>query len=385
MNASTTPSTGANFNPCAVVETFGERIRKGSDAMERERQMSASLAADMAKSGLFRMLVPTEYGGFESHPGDYYDALARCARHDGAVAWVLMIGTTTSTMAAGMSDEWAQRVYAEAPDVITCGVTAPMGRATPVEGGYRVSGKWPFGSASGVSQWIAGGSIVEGDETGRPHLMLFDASDVTIHDTWHTSGLCGTGSHHFEANDVFVPEGRYSVMGEPGRIDSPLFRFPTLGLLALGVSAVSIGIAQRAIDAFIELAGGKTPTGSAKPLAMRSSAQAVLAQAIADVESAKALAHQSIDRAWQAAEASERLSREDRAALRLAASNGTWRAAGAVDALYHAAGGSAIYLNSDLQRCFRDVHISTQHIMVAKPTLDVIGRVHLGLDPKSML
>ncbi len=383
MNA--TNNARASFNPCAVIETLAEQIRAASDAMERERQMSASLAADMAKSGLFRMLVPSEYGGFESHPGDYYDALARCARHDGAVAWVLMIGTTTSTMAAGMSDEWARRIYAEAPEVITCGVTAPVGRATPVDGGYRVSGKWPFGSASGVSQWICGGSMVDGDDSGRPYLMLFDASDVTIHDTWHTSGLCGTGSHHFEANDVFVPEGRYSVMGAAGRIDSPLYRFPTLGLLALGVSAVSIGIAERAIEAFIELAGGKTPTGSAKPLAMRSSAQAVLAQAIADVESARAFAHQCIDRAWEAAEAGERLGKEDRANLRLAASNGTWRAAGAVDALYHAAGGSAIYLSSDLQRCFRDVHISTQHIMVGKPTLEVVGRVHLGLDPKSML
>lgn len=374
-----------SYDAVKTASSFSDTIRARSDEIESGRRMPADLAADMAKAGLFRILTPAAYGGLEVSPQDYIDTLTHCAQDDAAVAWVLMIGTTTSTMAAGLSPEWARRIYGDNPNVITCGVTAPIGRAEPIDGGYRVSGKWPFGSASEVADWICGGSLVAGDNSGLPHLMLFPRAEVTIHDTWHTSGLCGTGSHHIEVSDAIVPDGRFSVLGKRGAIDTPLYQFPTLGLLALGVSAVAVGLAERAIEAFTELAGGKTPTGSAKPLALRGSAQSDLARSIADVRSARAFVADRVGQAWVAAQAGDRMSKVTRAELRLAASNAAWRSAEAVDRLYHAAGGSAIYHTSPLQRCFRDVHVATQHIMVAQPTFEVVGRVELGLDPKSML
>jgi alkylation response protein AidB-like acyl-CoA dehydrogenase len=215
--------------------------------------------------------------------------------------------------------------------------------------------------------------------------MFFPAAEVTIHeDTWYTSGLCGTGSHDIEVNDVFVPEGRWVELGRRARIDRPLYRFPTLGLLALGVSAVAIGIATHAISHFIELATEKVPTGSRRSLASRSGTQKDLARAEALVASARALTRQTIDAAWQTSVAEGTLGIDHKAALRLAATNNTWSAAEAVDLLYHAAGGSAVYRSSPLQKCFRDVHVATQHIMVAQPTYEVVGKVHLGIDPKTL-
>lgn len=383
----------ADPQPLPELSPFLAEIAATGPEIERARRVSDDLARRMAAAGLFRMLVPETYGGGEVHPQVFFDTLAATARADGAVGWVLMIGATTGVMAASLPDEWSRTLYGDHPDNITSGVTAPIGRAVPVEGGMRVSGRWPFGSGSQVSQWICGGCLVMDGETPRqgPHgpqslLMFFPREAVTIHeDTWFTSGLCGTGSHDIEVTDVFVPEGRWVELGRRARVDAPLYRFPTLGLLAIGVSAVAVGIAERAIEAFIELATKKTPTGSRRSLAERSSAQKDLARAEALVGSARALTRDAIGNAWEAATGTGRLEMRHKAGLRLAASNNAWSAAEAVDLLYHAAGGTAIYQTSPLQRCFRDVHVATQHIMVAQPTYEVLGKISLGIDPKQLL
>jgi alkylation response protein AidB-like acyl-CoA dehydrogenase len=346
----------------------------------------------MAEAGLFRIVVPEKYGGGQVHPRVFFETLETTAKADGAVAWCLMIGTTTSLLAASLPEPWAKEIFADHPDVIASGVTAPVGRAVATEGGLEISGRWPFGSASQISDWICGGCLVyengepqRGEHGPRSLLAFFRASEVTIHDNWYTSGLCGTGSHDIEVREAFVPEGRWAWLGGRPRVDEPLYRFPTLGLLALGVSAVSLGIAQHAIEAFVELATDKVPTGSSRSLAARAGAQSELAMAVAAVRSARAYSLEAIDAAWEQADKSGRLSVETKANLRLAATNNAWSAADAVARLYHAAGGSSIYRSNDLQRCFRDVNVPTQHLMVARPTYEVVGRVALGLDPKTLL
>ncbi|MFU8816581.1 MAG: acyl-CoA dehydrogenase family protein [Pseudomonadales bacterium] len=380
-------------DPVALAQSFHDEIRDRAAAIEAARRMPLDLARRMAQAGMFRLLVPACYGGSQVHPQQFFDALRATARSDGAVGWCQMIATTTGILSASLPERWAQAIYGADPDCITTGVTAPLGRAEPVDGGYRVSGRWPFGSGSQVSDWICGGCLVLEDgaprqsERGMPEslLVMFPAAEVTIHDTWHTSGLRGTGSHDIEVTDLLVPDGRWTVLGKRARIDAPLYRFPTLGLLALGVSAVALGIAEHAIEAFIALATEKVPTGSRRSLAQRSGAQHDLARAQALVGAARAYTGEAIARAWAQASGDGRLGMEVKADLRLAASNNAWSAAEAVDLLYHAAGGSAIYDDSVLQRCFRDVHVATQHIMVAQPTFEVVGKVMLGIDPRTML
>ena len=360
-----------------------------SAQIEQERRLPAELAEKLANLGLFRLLVPEQYGGLEVHPWSFFDTLVQSAIADASTSWNLMIGNTTSLLSASISDEWAQTMYGDNPNVVTVGVTAPIGRAEEVEGGLKVTGRWPFGSGCTIAQWICGGCTLSRDgetvlnDHGLPATLLafFPADEVTIHDTWHTSGLNGTGSHDIEVTEAFVPEGRWAILGNRARIDAPLYRFPTLGLLALGVSAVSIGIAERAIREFTELADSKKPTGSNRALAKRTSAQADIARAIAQVESAKALTKKYIDEAMEPAAKGERMSMQQKANLRLAAANNAWSAADAVDRLYHAAGGSAIYRSNKLQQCFRDVHVTTQHIMVGQPLFEVTGKVALGIDP----
>jgi alkylation response protein AidB-like acyl-CoA dehydrogenase len=158
-----------------------------------------------------------------------------------------------------------------------------------------------------------------------------------------------------------------------------------LGLLALGVSSVSLGIGFKALEAFKQLAGSKTPTGGVKGLAERGQVQSIVGESTADLESAEAYIHEVIGQAYEMASQGRRLPTEMKASLRLAAVNATHRSVAAVDRLYKAGGGSSIYENSVLQRCFRDVHVTTQHIMVASPIYEVVGRVNLGLEPRSLL
>jgi alkylation response protein AidB-like acyl-CoA dehydrogenase len=361
--------------------------------------MPAELAKEMASLGLFRLLVPEQYGGYQAHPQTFFDTLQTAAIADGSVGWCLMIGTTTGLLSASLPAAWASTIYAENPEVITVGVTAPIGKAVAKKDadggqGLEVSGRWPFGSGCQIANWICGGcTVMDGgkprlNKFGQPDSILafFPAADVTIHsDTWDTSGLRGTGSHDIEVNHCTVPEGRWVTLGKRANVDAPLYRFPTFGLLALGVSAVSLGIARRAISEFIDLAGNKTPTGASRSLANRPAAQKDLALAEAKLASAYALTREYIDEAWSIASTEGKLDLPIKARLRLAATNNAWSAVEVVDRLYHAAGGSAIYTKSRLQQCFRDVHVPTQHIMVGQPTLEVVGKVQLGLDPKQPL
>ena len=173
------------------------------------------------------------------------------------------------------------------------------------------------------------------NEKGAPdiHLMMFKAGDIEIEDTWNVSGLRGTGSHHFNVKDQFVPEGRSVVLGGRARIKKPLYQFPMLGLLALGVCSVSLGIGYRALSAFKDFAGTKKPTGSNRTLVDRPLIQADVARSAADLKSAESFVYAAIDEAWSEANAGNRLSTETKANLRLAAVNATHKSVRAVDRL----------------------------------------------------
>jgi alkylation response protein AidB-like acyl-CoA dehydrogenase len=164
--------------------------------------------------------------------------------------------------------------------------------------------------------------------------------------------------------------------GEPG----PLYAFPVFGLLATGIAAVALGLARRAITDLVSMASGKRPTGSRRLLAERGVVQAQVAEAEGLVGAARAFLLDTIGRAWHAAAASGTMPVSMRAGVRLAATHTTRSAARAVDLMYEAGGGTAIYLTNPLQRQFRDVHVVTQHVMTAPPTYELVGRLLLGLE-----
>ncbi|HKE13000.1 MAG TPA: acyl-CoA dehydrogenase family protein [Myxococcota bacterium] len=374
-------------DPVALAQTLNPRLRALSSRIEYERGLPLELVAELAARGFFALCVPRSLQGEETQPTTLIRVIEELARGDAAAAWCVMIGATTGLVAGWLEKPAAHEIFARAPEAVAGGVFAPLGRAVGVPGGYRVSGRWSLASGCHHCAWLMGGCVLEDEEDapppghGGPRMMIFPAADARVHDTWRAVGLCGTGSHDIEVRDLFVPAARsVSFFTDRPREPGPLYRFPVFGLLAIGVSAVALGLARAAIDEFAAIAATKRPTGSVRLLAERPAVQADFARAEAGLGAARSHLLEVVDRAYALAAQQGEIPISLRAQLRLAATHATQSAAKAVDRMYQAAGSSAIYNVSPLQRYFRDVHVVTQHMAVAPATLELAGRSLLGLD-----
>jgi alkylation response protein AidB-like acyl-CoA dehydrogenase len=363
------------------VRSLLPRVRAAADATEAARRVPLELVHALADAGVFRLCVPRSVGGEEAHPMVLLETVEAIAAADASAGWVAMIGATTGLVSGYLAEPVAREVYGAGPRVVTGGVVAPRGNAVAEGGGWRVSGRWAFASGCEHCAWLVGGCLLRDGGPPRARLMLFPAADARIVDTWTVSGLRGTGSHDIAVENLYVPAGRsVSLTDDRPAASGPLYAFPIFGLLAVGIAAVTLGIARAAIDELVRLGGGKTPQGSRRTLAERATVQAQVAEAEALVRGGRALLAATIDEAWRAAETQATIGVALRARLRLAATHATRSAARATDLMYDAGGGTSLYATSPLQRCFRDVHAATQHAMVAPATYELVGRLLLGLE-----
>ena len=377
---------GMDETVLARVRAAAERIAPLADEIERGRRLPAAAVGALVDAGVFKLAVPRVIGGGEAELPTLLATFELLARADGSAGWTAMIGAASGLMSIFLDDDTARHVYGPA-DAISCGVFAPLGRATRAAGGgLRVSGRWPFGSGCEHSQWRMGGVLVfDGEQpellpgTSIPHVrcVLFSAAETEIIDSWDVSGLRGSGSHDIAVRDVTVPAERcFSFLADKPRGDAPLYRMPFFGVLASGVAAVALGIARAAIDSLLALAAKKTIPGSRRTIAQRELVQLDVARADARVRAARAFLFAAV------AEAAQRPASDvqARAQLRLAACHAASEAAAAVDAMYNAGGGAVVYATQPLQRHFRDVHVATQHAMVSPQIMTTVGRVLLGLE-----
>ncbi len=365
---------------------LGDEVRAAADEIEVGRRLPHALVESLTDAGIFRAGVPAALGGGEVALATQLKSFEALARADASVGWCAMIGAQTSVISALLAPNEAHAIYT-VQRVRTGGVVAPNGRLTPDGDAFRLSGRWAFGSGVTHSDWFALGAVVfDGDvprlEGDRPDMrfVMVPVSELVIEDTWYVSGLRGTGSNHVGAEDVLVPASRtFPLIGAEPHHAGPLYRFPLFSMLALGVASVALGVARGAIDEFDVLASAKTPTGTARKLGQRAHIQTERATAEAELRSARALLFEVVDEAWSSAEDHRDPTLEQRASLRLAATHAVRASARVVDRSYDAGGGTSIFSQSRLQRAFRDVHAITQHLAVGPPTLELVGRVILGV------
>jgi alkylation response protein AidB-like acyl-CoA dehydrogenase len=366
---------------------FVDELRRRADEIEAARRLPRDISARFARAGFYRSCVPAVYGGLESPPASTARMIETLATGDASAGWCAFIGATSGSALAGIPATEAPVVFST-PETLLCGTFAPRGRAERDGAGYRVNGRWQWGSGTQNADWILGGCMlyrdgdVEKTRSGAPraHMVLVPASEVRFLDTWHVSGLCGTGSTDFELVDVYVPEERVVGYHGPRVPPTPLSAFPQFGLLGMGIAAVTLGIARAAIAELVDLAGGKKPAGSRRTLAERASTQIDVAQAEASLRSARAFFYEAIETAWEAAARTGNLTVEHRRDLRLSNTHAAHACAKVVDLMYNLGGGTSVYRTSPLQRMFRDVHVATQHMMVASGTLELVGRLLVGLE-----
>ncbi len=351
---------------------------------ERLGRLTNDVVAALHESGVYRNWIPTAYGGVGTTAADGLDCIRALSSHDGAVGWCAMVANTTSLLGHFLPIEVAQEIYGP-PQAVTGGAAQPMGTAAANRDDQLVvNGRWQWGSGTAHCTHIGGGCRVtdrHGEQLGGTHFVFFDRSDVEIHDTWQVMGLAGTGSNDYEVKNLLVQEGFSVEMGvAPPVADDPLARFSLFGLLAAGVASVSVGIAQRAIAELTAMAVERTPQGSSRTLAARASTQIELAKATATVDASWGYLLDAVDNCWHHAEIDGSNSLEQRLQLRSAATDAARRCADTVRQLYLTAGGEAVYLRGDLQKQFRDIHVATQHAMIAERTYELVGRAKLGFD-----
>ncbi len=371
----------------AAVE-LGAAFRERSDEIEDARRIPEDVSRSMAEAGFYRMGIPRAVGGLETSPRTSSEVFETLAMGDASCAWVAFIAMTSGTALAAIPQTAARELLRD-PLALLTGVFAPTGRAERVQGGFRVSGQWKWGSGSQNARWILGGCTLADqgapmlDGAGRPRftMAILPADEVEFVDTWRVSGLCGTGSLDYRAEEVFVPEERVVGFVAEGRPPvTPLYAFPNFTLLALGIGAVCMGIARAAIDDLVQVATSKGRVGSKKTIAEHPLAQAQLARAEADLRSARRLFYGTLDEVWEVALSGEPVGTAQRADLRLATSHAVAKSVSVVSAMYDLGGGASVYKTSRLQRSFRDIHVAKSHIMVAPSTFETVGRVLFGLD-----
>jgi alkylation response protein AidB-like acyl-CoA dehydrogenase len=274
----------------------------------------------------------------------------------------------------------------DVPRSVVANTPAATATAVVVPGGYRVTGRQGFSTGCRHASWVAAHAQIIEDgkvrlEDGQPEMRYFfvPVAEARLLDTWHVRGMRGTGTHHFAVDDVFVPAGRTVLSATAPAIDpGPLYKIPRTLAFASGDAAVALGMARSCLEAFVELASAKTPRAMQALLRDQSMVQVSVGQAEAALRSGRAFLMESVREIWAEATAGA-VTLERRAVLRLATTHGIRLAAQVIDAVYSAAGATAAYEGSLIQRHFQDIHVITQHLQGRMAHYELVGRHWLGL------
>lgn len=369
----------------AAAGALRTMVAERGASIEESKRIPEDIVRELTGAGFFRACMPMVYGGMEVRPIDLAHAIETLAEGDGATAWVAMICATTGVTAGAMQPELAAQVFAK-PDPILCGVFARRGKAHDEGGHYRIEGRWQWGSGSGIADWITAGCVVYKD--GQPQMgpgdipvnggVFVPISQAELHGDWDASGLCATESQDFSIRNARVPK---SHMLSPRPLqEGALFRFPGFGLLASGVVSVMLGLARAAIEEAKTVAGVKIPEAHRRVLAQRSRTQEDVAEAEAMTRAARSFFHEMLAAAWDETESKGYAETATRRDLRMAGVHAARAATRAVDLMYGLGGGTSVYKRSPLQRIFRDVHVASQHMQVATPVMETVGRHMLALE-----
>lgn len=374
----------------ASAEALIPELAERSGEFERLRQLPQDIADKMAAAGLYRLCAPVGAGGLDVGVRALCETVEMLARGNGSAAWCAFIASTSHLNMAGASDRFRAGLDDEST-LILAGVFSPSGTAVAESrdgvDGYLVNGHWRWGSGCRNAHWISG-ALTEVGADGGPvddslvSRVFLHPDEIDIHDTWHVSGLRGSGSSDFSATDVWVPAERAVVMtNSTAYADEPVFRFPPFGVLGPPIGAIALGMAKASLDEVATVAQTKMPNGSRRTLAMRPKVHFDYAQAHTEYRAARALFYEAIDGVWaKALDGPTDLG--DRLAVRTANNYALNTAVTVIDRMYSIVGGTSVYETSPLQRNFRDVHTASQHMMVADSVMELAGRVLLGVDTK---
>jgi alkylation response protein AidB-like acyl-CoA dehydrogenase len=345
----------------ARVDALRPLIEAHADEAERAAGYEPEVVRAIAAAGLFKLLVPQEYGGLEAPLPLAARVFAAVAEIDGAAGWTVMIGAGGGPFAAYQPDATAREVFGPR-DAVVAGSGAPDGLARRVPGGYRVSGTWRWASGAPHATWFTANCRIDGGPEIRA--MTVPAADVQVVETWDAVGLRATASHDMRIEDVLVPEERTFAL-DPAelRIRRPLYRYPFVALAGVTMASVALGVALHALRAFAELARTKrTPDGGL--LRADPAAAERYAAALSGVRAAQAWFERTLEETWAVVAGGGELDEDGLADVALACAQVARSGVEAADRLVDVAGMAPVPRTSALGRCWRDLHTLRQNVLV---------------------
>jgi alkylation response protein AidB-like acyl-CoA dehydrogenase len=381
---------GVSADPLARARALGPAIAAAADAIERTQRLPAALLDALHEANLFRLLLPRSLGGEEVDPLTGVLVIAELSRHDASVGWCMTNAWGQSLMAPHLDPEAARTIWGPPRAVVAWGPPNEA-RGTAVPGGYRLSGRWRFASGCRHATWMgAHGQVLEPDgslrtdATGRPVTLtwLFPIDRVRLLDDWNPIGLRGTASESYEVTDLFVADAYTGTREDPDgrREPGPLYAFPQLTMYSIGIASVALGIARGLLDAYVALAGVKTPRGTVR-MADSAAVQADVARCEARLGAAQAYLTQTVGEIYARVGTAASIGIEDRARCRLAGVNAIHGATEVADRAYKASGVDGIFPGSPFERRFRDMHTLSQQIQAREVHYETVGKVLLGNPP----
>lgn len=357
---------------------------------EEQRTLTEPLVQALWDSGLMQFMNPREAGGSEPGFAELIETWIEMARQDGSLGWIGIANIPSSCFAAAyLPEDGFEEVFtANSNHVTMAGQFFPNGTGEAVDGGYRVTGAWQFGSGTGHSEYICAGFLPMRDgemvmaDAGMPLMTVavVPRDEVEFLDGWHVQGLKGTGSYDYKLEDVFVPQSRtYPLMTRQPRRGGHMYRFGVMPLTACGHASWALGVARSAIDDVVELGREKTRMGEESSVAHKPTFQRNLAHHEAMWRAAHRLVVDTYTDMEARIEAGEELTPTMRTDMRLAANFATEAAREITQFAHLAAGTTAIREGSRLERAFRDIYTGTQHAFISEKVYIESGKILLGL------
>jgi alkylation response protein AidB-like acyl-CoA dehydrogenase len=348
------------------------------------RKLTKPVVRALIEGGFFTMLKTKSVGGMELKPSIFAQVTEAIASADGSTGWVACQSNGCSTTSAYLDAKVAQEIFGRPDGIVAWGPPGSPYEATPVEGGFRITGKWRFMSGSQNATWLGAHLRVKG--TGELKTFLYPKSSAQFHDIWHTLGLRGTASNEYSVDDLFIPHERaiYRDDARDRRTDSPLYRFTSNQLYSIGFGGVALGIARATMDAFLGLPREKTRRGAAKPMVENNVVQSHVAQSEARWRSARYFLHATADEALETIEECGQMSMAQRTSLRLASTWAIQSSREIVNTLYHDCGSMAVFEENPFERRLRDIHTVAQQGQGRILHYETVGQVLLGLTPENI-
>jgi indole-3-acetate monooxygenase len=361
------------------------------EQIERERRLPQPLVDAMLEAKLFRLLVPRPLDGGEIDPVGFVRVIEAVAQLDASTAWCLCQTAVCGMVGAYLAPEAAWDIFGRDPRAVLAWGAGPGGRALPVEGGYRVTGTWPFASGGHHATWLGGHCLVlQPDGTpgvaanGAPTVrtMLFPASQVAMTDNWNVIGLKGTGSDTYSVKDAFVPAAHSLGRDDPAdrRRHTPLYQLRTDTMFSSGFAGLALGVARGLLEALITLAKDKSPRGLKQTMRDSAVVQSEVAELEARLRATRHYLLGTLTEVWEAVQRTQQLTVDHRMAIRLASSRTIHESRDVANACYHAAGATAIFTGNPFERRVRDMNAIAQQLQGRRAHYETVGKFLLGLE-----